>query len=67
MHYKSDQQAKEIFKEDLPIHLKNISEKYGCEARLFFEDEHRMGEQPIQYKHWSFTHERIQSIYMVYK
>ena len=67
MHYKSDAQAKERFKEDLPFHLENLSDKYGSKARLFFEDEHRMGEQPIQYKHWSFTHESTQSINIGYK
>ena len=67
MHYKSDEEAKTDFIEELPEILDEVSKRYGSEARLFFEDEHRMGQQPIQYKCWSLPEETTQQINIGYK
>ena len=58
-HRACDEKSQQEFKENLPIKVKQLQEKYPhAEIQVWFFDEHRVGLKPILRKVWSPVGER---------
>jgi hypothetical protein len=62
-HKKGCEEKQREFKENLPLKVKEVKEKYtGAEIELWFFDEHRIGLKPIIKKVWGQMGERPKAV-----